>query len=47
MTKKYTKHPKKEIILPKKETIDFILSYSKALKIVKTKDGMIFKSLTN
>lgn len=47
MTKNYTKHPKKETILPKKETLDFILSYSKALKVVKTKEGMIFKSLTN
>jgi len=26
-------------MLPKKETIDFILNYSKALKIVKTENG--------
>lgn len=26
-------------MLPKKETIDFILNYSKALKIVKTQNG--------
>jgi len=26
-------------MLPKKETIDFLLNYSKALKIVKTENG--------
>lgn len=26
-------------MLPKKETVDFILSYSKALKVVKTGNG--------
>ncbi len=26
-------------MLPKKETVDFILNYSKALKIVKTSNG--------
>ncbi|MCW4470125.1 hypothetical protein OGH69_14200 [Flavobacterium sp. MFBS3-15] len=28
-----------QTMLPKKETIDFILNYSKALKIVKTDNG--------
>ena len=26
-------------MLPKKETIDFLLNYSKALKIIKTENG--------
>ena len=40
MAKLYT--PKKletPKMLPKKETVDFLLSYSKALKIVKTTNG--------
>ena len=36
-------YSKKELaapeMLPKKETVDFLLSYSKALKIVKTGNG--------
>ena len=33
-------------MLPKKETIDFLLSYSKALKIVKT-DKFTFETIAN
>jgi hypothetical protein len=33
-------------MLPKKETIDFLLSYSKALKIVKTENGT-FENIAN
>ncbi|WP_297333063.1 hypothetical protein [Flavobacterium sp.] len=42
-SKKKLEAPK---MLPKKETIDFILSYSKALKIIKTSNGM-FESVAN
>jgi hypothetical protein len=33
-------------MLPKKETIDFILNYSKALKIVKTSNGT-YENMSN
>ena len=33
-------------MLPKKETIDFLLNYSKALKIIKTKNGT-FENIAN
>jgi hypothetical protein len=33
-------------MLPKQETIDFLLNYSKALKIVKTSNGT-FESIAN
>lgn len=33
-------------MLPKKETVDFLLSYSKALKIVKTENGT-FETIAN
>lgn len=33
-------------MLPKKETVDFLLSYSKALKVVKTKNGN-FETIAN
>ncbi|MDX1277558.1 hypothetical protein [Oceanihabitans sediminis] len=48
MAKLYSKHPNKEQISmnPKKETIDFLLNYSKALRIVKY-DKMKFEALLN
>lgn len=33
-------------MLPKEETVDFILNYSKALRIVKTKNGT-FENIAN
>lgn len=33
-------------MLPKQETVDFILNFSKALKIVKTKNGT-YESMAN
>lgn len=33
-------------MLPKKETVDFLLNYSKALKIVKTGNGT-FETIAN
>lgn len=33
-------------MLPKQETIDFLLSYSKALKIVKTSNGT-YENMSN
>ncbi|WP_165764571.1 hypothetical protein [Flavobacterium cyanobacteriorum] len=37
--------PKK--MLPKKETINFLLNYSKALKVVKTSGNLTFESIAN
>ncbi len=34
-------------MLPKKETIDFLLNYSKALKIVKSSGNLTFESIAN
>jgi hypothetical protein len=34
-------------MLPKKETIDFLLNYSKALKVVKTSGNLEFESIAN
>lgn len=42
-SKKQSAAPK---MLPKQETIDFLLNYSKALKIVKTSNGT-FESIAN
>lgn len=48
MAKLYSKKKKAaHEMLPKKETVDFILNYSKALKIVKTSDNIIFESIAN
>ena len=33
-------------MLPKKETVDFLLNYSKALKIIKTENGT-FENIAN
>jgi len=33
-------------MVPKKETIDFLLNYSKALKIIKTQNGT-FENIAN
>jgi len=47
MAKLYSKKPvAAPNMLPKKETIDFLLNYSKALKIVKTHNGT-FESIAN
>jgi len=34
-------------MLPKKETVDFLLNYSKALKIVRTSGNLTFESIAN
>lgn len=48
MAKLYSKKKKATPeMLPKKETVDFILNYSKALKIVRTSDNIIFESIAN
>ncbi|MCO6148857.1 hypothetical protein [Flavobacterium sp. NRK1] len=41
--KKLAEAPK---VLPKQDTIDFILNYSKALKIVKTSNGT-YENMSN
>lgn len=47
MAKLYTKNQLADPeMLPKKEIIDFLLSYSKALKIVKT-DKFTFETIAN
>ena len=47
MAKLYSKtQTATQSMLPKKETIDFLLSYSKALTIVKTENGM-FENIAN
>ena len=48
MAKLYSKHPNKEQINmnPKKETVDFLLSYSKALSVLKY-NKMKFETLLN
>jgi hypothetical protein len=48
MAKLYSKikPASEEIMLPKKETIDFLLNYSKALTYVKTENGT-FENIAN
>lgn len=47
MAKLYSKKkPAAPQMLPKQQTVDFILSYSKALKIVKTSNGT-YESIAN
>lgn len=47
MAKLYSKNtPIQQVMLPKKETIDFLLNYSKALTIVKTENGT-FENIAN
>jgi hypothetical protein len=47
MAKLYSKKPiATPTMLPKQETINFLLNYSKALKIVKTQNGT-FESIAN
>lgn len=47
MAKLYSKKPvTAPDMLPKKETIDFLLNFSKALTVVKTKSGT-FQSIAN
>ncbi len=47
MAKNYTKSSfKKKNMLPKKETIDFLLNYSKALSVINYK-RMKFETLLN
>lgn len=47
MAKLYSKKPlATPTMLPKQETINFLLNYSKALKIVKTQNGT-FETMAN
>ncbi len=47
MAKLYTKEQQAtQQMLPKQETVDFLLNYSKALKIVKTENGT-FETIAN
>ncbi|WP_452231188.1 MULTISPECIES: hypothetical protein [unclassified Lacinutrix] len=48
MAKLYSKHPEKEQLNlnPKKETVDFLLSYSKALRVLQF-NNMKFETLLN
>jgi hypothetical protein len=46
MAKLYSKEQVSQEMLPKQETIDFLLSYSKALNFVKTENG-VFENIAN
>lgn len=46
MAKLYSKEHVTQEMLPKQETIDFLLGYSKALNFVKTENGM-FENIAN
>lgn len=48
MAKLYSKKKLAEVpqMLPKQETIDFILNYSKAMKMVKTSNGT-YENISN
>lgn len=47
MAKLYSKNkPIQQVMLPKKETIDFLLSFSKAYTVVKTENGT-FENIAN
>jgi len=47
MAKLYTsKKLETPVMLPKKETVDFLLNYSKALKIIKTENGT-YENMSN
>ncbi len=46
MAKIYSKKQLAPEMLPKKETVDFLLNYSKVLKIVKTENGT-FENIAN
>lgn len=41
MAKLYSKQKNVENILPRKETVSFLLSYSKSLTVLKTKIGLV------
>ncbi|SHI61243.1 hypothetical protein SAMN05444363_0960 [Flavobacterium terrae] len=48
MAKLYTKKKNEtQKMLPKQETVDFILNYSKALRIVKTTNNENFEIVVN
>jgi len=47
MAKLYSQtKPTEQVMMPKKETVDFLLSYSRALTMVKTENG-IYENIAN
>ncbi|MFP9098576.1 hypothetical protein ACLI09_05930 [Flavobacterium sp. RHBU_24] len=47
MAKLYSQtKPTEQVMLPKKETVDFLLSFSRSLTIVRTENG-IYENIAN